>query len=207
MNNYLKMILIPFSIMCISCSDQGNYKTEKISEFKMVKGKKELVGQRIRTIELATDRVITELTQIYNFNDDARLQSTGYFKKDGFQDYLLDSIFYDSIGNDVLKISYSLKNKKWNATQSFKKKYSAERKIEHFITERLNSTSDYRKEILYKYNKSGLVSSETEFECSAMVKCDSIFKKKYFYNLHETLDSIISYKWENNRWVEMKRNR
>lgn len=120
---------------------------------------------------------------------------------------MLDSIFYDSIGNDVLKISYSLKNKKWNATQSFKKKYSAERKIEHFITERLNSTSDYRKEILYKYNKSGLVSSETEFECSAMVKCDSIFKKKYFYNLHETLDSIISYKWENNRWVEMKRKR
>lgn len=204
MRNYLKLTLLVLFIAFNSCNKRDAYLTEKFPEFRIIEGKKELVGQKIKTFELPGKRLIAELYQVYNYNEDPRLNSMGYFKKDGLQNYLLDSIFYDSEHKDTLKISFSMQDKKWKKIQSLKKKFNNEGKIEYLITERLDSKPLLKKEIFYTYTKSGLLSSETEFECSGIVECDSLLKKKYFYNLNGVLDSTITYKWKNSNWIVIK---
>jgi len=198
------MILLVMTIALVACNKNGLYQTENIPTFKIIDGRKELVGQKIKTFELPAKRLQSELTQIYNYNADARLESLGCFKKDGLKDYLLDSVFYDAIGNDTLKISFLMKDKKWTKVQSVKKRYNHEGHIEYLVAESLKGTPAYKKETFSKYNKSGLLSSETEFECYDIVGCDSTFKKMYYYNSKGILDSIVAYKWKNREWTKIE---
>ena len=192
------------TIALVACNKNGLYQTENIPTFKIIDGRKELVGQKIKTFELPAKRIQSELTQIYNYNDDARLESLGCFKKDGLKDYLLDSVFYDAIGNDTLKISFLMKDKKWTKVQSVKKRYNHEGHIEYLVAESLKGTPAYKKETFCKYYTSGLLSSETEFECYDIVGCDSTFKKMYYYNSKGVLDSIEAYKWKNREWAKIE---
>src|SRR5690606_32773620 len=120
-------------------------------QYETIDGKEQIVSQLVKTLRVSDSLPIANLTKVYNYNNDIRLQYlTGLTKEDGLQDYLLDSIYYDKLGNDTLKKSFVHLNNEWQPTQTFYKKFSAGKKVSYFMTERPFKKDRYfKKEIFY----------------------------------------------------------
>lgn len=200
--------ILLLTLLTVSCnSDKEKYIIQTEDQYETIDGKKQIVSQTIKTLRRTDSLPIAILTKVSNFNNDTRLKYlTGLSKEDGLQDYLLDSIYYDINGNDTLKKSFVHLDNSWQPTQTFYKKFGADKQISYFMTERTFKKDHYfKKEIFYAYNNAGNILTETEVECHKENDCDSIFKKKYVYNETEKLDSTISYIWKNNEWKEFKK--
>jgi antitoxin component YwqK of YwqJK toxin-antitoxin module len=118
-----------------------------------------------------------------------------------------DSIFYDALGNDTLKKSFIHNNGIWQLKQTFRQRFNAQGQVVYFITERLSAENPYKKEIFYIYNQQGKLTEETEYECSAIILCDSLVKTKYRYDVNGELLSKTLYKWQNSEWLELERKK
>ena len=197
------------AIILTSCNFSGDgnaYFTTTVSTNEIVDNKSEIVLQEIKTFRISDRKTTSILTKVFNYNNDTRIKDlTGLTKEDGLQNYLLDSTFYDKNGNDTLKRSYVFKNMQWNLTQIFLKKFGQDNHVEFDMTESpFNDEKYYKKETYYKYNTTGKILSETEFECTGKNSCDSIFKKEYVYSPENILEKEISYTMKGNRWKQFK---
>ena len=91
---------------------------------------KQLVSQTIKTLRQTDSLPIAILTRVSNQSNDVRLKYlTGLSKEDGLQDYLLDSIYYDKIGNDTLKKSLCILTKNGNKHRHFIKNSTLTNKL------------------------------------------------------------------------------
>lgn len=195
-------------ILTASCnSDKQKFIIQTENQYDTIDGKKQIVSQTIKTLRMTDSLPISILTKVSNYNNDIRLKYlTGLGQDDGLQDYLLDSIYYDNIGNDTLKKSFVHLDNNWQPAQTFYKKFTADKQVSYFMTERPFKKDHYfKKEIFYAYNNTGNILTETEVECHQINDCDSIFKKKYIYSSTGKLDSTIFYTWKNNEWTEHKK--
>jgi hypothetical protein len=197
------------TLLTVSCnSDEEKLIIQTENQYDTIDGKNQIVSQLIKTLRMTDSLPISILTKVSNYDNDIRLKYlTGLSKENGLQDYLLDSIYYDKIGNDTLKKSFVRFEKNWQPAQTFHKKFTPDKQVSYFMTERpFKIDSYYKKEVFYVYNDAGKVLAEIEVECQKRNYCDSIFKKKYVYNETGRLDSTISYIWKNNEWTEFKKN-
>lgn len=199
---FLLTLLTP---SCNSNKDKFIIQTE--DQYETVDSKKQIVSQTVKTLRQSDSLPIAMLTKIFNYNNDIRINYlTGLTKKDGLQDYLLDSIYYDKLGNDTLKKAFVHLDNNWQPTQIFYKKFRADKQVSYFMTERpFQKDSYFKKEIFYTYNAKGNVLTESEIECRKRIDCDSIFKKEYVYYSTGNLDSTISYIRKNNEWTKFKK--
>jgi hypothetical protein len=199
-------ILTLLIILTASCKSDSEYTIKVEDRHEIVDGKKEIVGQVVQSLRKLDNKPISKLTRVFNYDNDLRIQQlTGLTKDKGLNDYLLDSIYYDSRGNDTLKVSY-VHMDKWHRTQITRKEFRADNKIEYFITERNIERHPYSKlEIFYKYSSTGQILSETEFECSQIIDCDSLYKKIFIHDSNGGIDSIM-YMWAHNNWHEVNNN-
>ena len=204
------------TILTASCnSDKQKFIIQTENQYDTIEGKKQIVSQTIKTLRMTDSLPISILTKVSNYNNDTRLKYlTGIGKDDGLQDYLLDSIFYDKIGNDTLKKSFVHLDNKWQPAQIFYKKFNPDKQLTYFMTVRPFKEDFYsKKEIFYVYSEEGRILTETEAKCSlrnagfSRCDCDSIFKTKYIYSTTGKLDSRIYYTWKNNEWTEYKRKK
>ena len=196
------------TILTVSCnSDEQKFINQTENQYDTIEGKKQVVLQTVKTLRISDSLPIAILTKVSNYNNDTQLKYlTGLNKEDGLQDYLLDSIYYDKNGNDTLKKSFVHLDNNWQPSQTFFKKFTADKQVSYFMTERPFKKDHYfKKEIFYAYNKTGNILTETEVECHQRNECDSIFKKKYIYSSMGELDSTIFYTWKNNEWTEHKK--
>src|SRR5688500_18841771 len=100
-------ILTLLLILTGSCKSDSDYTIKTEDRHEVVDGKKEIVGQVVQSLRKMDNKPISKLTRVFNYDNDLRIeQLTGLTKDKGLKDYLLDSIYYDSKGNDTLKISY-----------------------------------------------------------------------------------------------------
>jgi len=168
------------TLLTVSCnSDKKKYIIQTEDQYDTIDGKKQIVSQTIKTLRRTDSLPIAILTKVSNFNNDTRLKYlTGLSKEDGLQDYLLDSIYYDINGNDTLKKSFVHLDNSWQPTQTFYKKFRADKQISYFMTERPFKKDHYfKREIFYAYNNAGNILTETEVECHNENDCDSILKR------------------------------
>ncbi|HET7733231.1 MAG TPA: hypothetical protein VFK73_05265 [Paludibacter sp.] len=207
MTIYKKLI---FSLIIFtSCNpDKAPFFIVKESRNELVDNKIQIVSQTIKTLRVSDRLPIAVLKKVSNYNNDIRLKYlTGLTKEDGLQDYLLDSIYYDKMGNDTLKRSFVCTAKHWKPTQIFRKKFRENNQVAYYMTERpFNKDSYYKKEIYYKYNADGQILSETECESTGKTECDSISKKEYIYSSKKKLDKKILFIWKDNKWKELEKN-
>lgn len=195
------------TLLIASCNtDKDKFIIQTEDQYDTIDGKKLIVLQTIKTLRNSDSLPITTLTKVSNYSNDVRMKYlTGLTKEDGLQDYLLDSVFYDEIGNDTLKKAFVHLDNNWQPTQTFYKKFT-NRRVSYFMTERPFKKDHYfKKEVFYAYNNAGKILTETEVECRLKNDCDSIFKTKYIYNSTGKLDSTILYTWKENEWTEYKR--
>ena len=195
--------------MFTSCKpDIGGFLTLTESRNELVDNKFQIVSQTIKTLRISDRLPIAVLTRVSNYNNDIRLKHlTGLTKEDGLQDYLLDSIYYDKMGNDTLKKSFICTAKQLKLTQISRKKFRENKQVVYYMTERhFNKDSYYKSEIYYKYNPDGLILSETDCESMNKTDCDSISKKEYIYSSTKKLDKEISFIWKGNKWKELEKN-
>jgi hypothetical protein len=200
--------ILLLTLLTVSCnSDKEKYIIQTEDQYDTIDNKKEIVSQTIKTLRISDSLPIAILTKVSNYNNEIRLKYlTGLNKEDGLQEYLLDSLYYDNFGNDTLKKSFVQLDNNWQLAQTFYKKFRADNQVSYFMTERPFKKDYYfKKEIFYAYNNAGNILTETEVECRLKNECDSIFKKKYIYNVPGKLDSTISYIWKNNEWTEFKK--
>jgi len=204
-NNILLFTLL--TVLTVSCNSNKGTFIQTEDQYDTIDGKKQIVSQTIKTLRKTDSLPIAILTKVSNQSNDVRLKYlTGLSEEDGLQDYLLDSIYYDKNGNDTLKKSFVHLDKNWQPAQTFFKKFTADKQVSYFMTERPFKKDHYfKKEIFYAYNNTGNILTETEVECHMRNDCDSIFKKKYIYNSTGKLDSTIIYTWKNNEWTEHKK--
>jgi hypothetical protein len=197
-------------IIFTSCNvDKGTILTITESKNELVDNKIQVVSETIRTLRISDRLPIAVLTRVFNYNNDIRLKYlTGLTKKDGLQNYLLDSIYYDKMGNDTLKRSYIYIAKQWQPTQIFRKEYNKTNHVVHYLTERpFGKDNYYKREIFYKYNANGQILSETECECTNRKStCDSTSKKEYIYSSTKQLDKKIIFIRKGNKWKELEKN-
>ena len=203
----LYQILFFFLLTSSGCAQKNNFIEKVDNKYEVVDEKKQLVGQIVKQLRQKDSLPVTILTKVFNYEDDTRLKYlTGFSKKDGLQPYLVDSIFYDLNGNDTMTKSFARLNNAWQPIQLFYKRFRSDNKVDYFMTERSFKKDYYfKKEIFYLYNDNGKLLSETEAECRQRNNCDSTFKKQYIYSENGKVDSIISFSWKNNSWVELRR--
>jgi hypothetical protein len=120
-------------------------------------------------------------------------------KENGLSDYTLDSIYYDKRGNDTLKVSYISVGGKWIKTMSYKMRFRPDNAVYYSKMERHNDPK-FTNETFYSYNGAGKVTRETEYRCSVKSPCDSTYKKLYYYNAAQHLDSMVNFTWESKKW-------
>jgi hypothetical protein len=191
---------------CSRITNSDNYYIETEDKLGKVNDIQEVIEQVSRTFRKSDKRLIAELTKVYNHNDDYKvLLTTGLKKENGLSNYLLDSIFYDSRGNDTLKINYVHRNSTWLKNQVYIKRFRPDNQISYFKTERFNDKNRFLKEIFYTYTNHSKLESETEFECSVIVSCDSLYKKVYYYDTVNKFDSTASFFWRDKNWTRIKR--
>jgi hypothetical protein len=197
------------TVLTISCDSNKKTFIKTEDQYDTIDGKKQIVSQIVKTLRKTDSLPITILTKVSNQNNDVRLKYlTGLSKEDGLQDYLLDSIYYDQIGNDTFIKSFVHLDNNWQLAQTFFKKFTADKQVSYFMTERpFNKDHYFKKEIYYTYNKAGNILTETEVECYLRNDCDSTFKKKYIYYSNGKLDSTIFYTWKNNEWSEINKKK
>lgn len=190
-----------------SCSQKQNLIVQTDDKYEVIDGRKQIVAQTIKTLRKVDSLPIKIVTKIFNYEDDIRIKySTGLSKQDGLQEYLMDSIFYDSKGNDTLKKSFVRLSNKWQPAQIFYKRFRFDNQVNYFMTERPFKKGTYfKKEIFYSYNDNAKLLKETEVECRQRNLCDSTFRRQYLYNSNGKLDSTFSYIWRNGKWMEIKR--
>ena len=206
MKRQIAILLI--TLLTISCNvNKDDFITKTEEQYETTEGREQIVSQTITTLRVSDSLPISILTKVSNYSNDYRLQYlTELSKENELQDYLLDSIYYDKFANDTLKKSFVYLDNRWQLTQIFHKKFRADKQVSYFMTERpFEKDSYFKKEIFYAYNSLGKVSTETEVECFQKTDCDSIFKKKYIYDVTGKLDSIISYIWINDEWSIFKK--
>lgn len=192
-------------ILTVSCKPESEFIINIKDRYEVVDGKKEVVEQVIQSLRKSDNKPVSRLTRIFNYDDDVRIEyATGLTKDDGLRDYLLDSIYYDSNANDTLKISY-VHLDKWYKTQLTRKEFRPDNQVEYFRTERQIKGS-FKMEIFYKYLSSGRLFSKTEFECSHLVACDSVFKTTFRYDSNGAVDSTM-YTWHDNKWNDVGKKR
>lgn len=203
MNKFLGFIFIALLITnCNSSEVPKGFFIETENRYDTINGKAELSGQILRLRRNSDSLVFTEMLKVNNYNDDYKiLLITGISKKDGLKEFLLDSIFYDNQKNDTLKRSYVFRNDNWELTQYFFKSFRQDNQIEYFKTERPNDSIKYRKEIFYTYDRLNRLTAETEYECRIHSTCDSTYKKLYFFNSENKIDSTQYYIWQNTNWI------
>lgn len=204
----LFIILVFLTLIVVSCQPDKEkliFQTENI--YDSINGKKQIISQITITLRPTDSLPIANLTKVSNYHNDARLKYlTGINKEDGLQDYLLDSFYYNKIGNDTLRKSFIHLDNNWQPTQISYKKFRDDKQVSYFFTERpFIKDHYYKKEIFYSYNDIGDILTETEFECQHLNNCDSIFKKEYVYNEVGKLDTTVYYIWKNNEWIEFKK--
>ena len=194
----LSLILL-FALLQVGGSKEELYsKTE--DSYEVVDGNKELVGQTISTFRKSDNNPRVKLIRIYNYKDDPRIyQLSGLKKENGFSDYTLDSIYYDKRGNDTLKVSYISVGGKWIKTMSYKMRFRPDNAVYYSKMERHNDPK-FTNETFYSYNGAGKVTRETEYRCSVKSPCDSTYKKLYYYNAAQHLDSMVNFTWESKKW-------
>ena len=174
--------------------------SKKAQSFEVVDGNKELVGETISTFRKSDDVLRVKLTRIFNYKDDPRIyQLSGLKKENGLSDYTLDSIYYDKRGNDTLKVSYISVGGKWVKTMSYKMRFRPDNAVYYSKMEKHNDPR-FTNETFYNYNAAGKVTRETEYRCSVKAPCDSTYKKVYYYNPSQQLDSMANFTWENKKW-------
>ena len=197
-------ILAAILFLAASCKSESEYNIKTEDRYEVVDGKRELVEQVVQTFRKLDNRPVSKLTRVSNYDNDIRIeQLTGLTRDKGLREYLLDSIYYDSKGNDTLKIGY-VHLGDWQRTQITRKTFRADGKVEYFVTERTaGGNTHFKKEIFYKYSPAGEILSETEFECSLLVKCDSLYKKTFRYDPNGGVDSVM-YSWAEKKWSEVK---
>lgn len=197
------LFLLVFLSSCNFAED--GYYTKTTTKNELVDNKPVVVSEKIETFRMSDHKRTAVLTKVFNYDDDIKIKTlTGLTKKDGLQNYLLDSIFYDKMGNDSLKKCFVFIDKQWQLTQIFIQKFDQNNKIIFYMTERpFSGMQYYKKEIYYKYNSFGKILSETEFECNQNT-CDSIFKKEYIYNSENKLEKQIFYTGKKGTWKEFK---
>jgi hypothetical protein len=188
--------------LMISCKSGDQFKIITEDSVRVIGNKREVIEQIVQTLRKSDNKPIAKLTRLCNYDDDIRIKYlTGLSKENGLQDYLLDSIYYDANGNDTLKESFVRIDNKWMKSQFYRKTFRADNQVQYFVTERHpEGRTMYKREIFYKYSDLGNILSETEFECSEMVSCDSLSKKLFFYNSKGAVDSTVSYVWFDKRW-------
>jgi hypothetical protein len=203
MNKFLGLIFTALLITCCNSSKvPKGFFLETENRYDTINGKAELSGQILRLRRNSDSLVFTEMVKVNNYNDDYKVfLMTGIAKKDGLKEFLLDSIFYDNQKNDTLKRSYVFRNDHWKLTQYIFKSFRHGNQIEYFKTERPNDSIKYRKEIIYTYDSLNRLTVETEYECPGHSTCDSTYKKLYFLNSNNKIDSTQYYKWQNNNWI------
>ncbi len=203
MNKLLVLSATIFTLLgCNSNSISQSVTVETESKYDTVRNEKVLSGQIVRSFRSSDRKLLAELTKVNNYNDDYKLTLiTGFTKKDGLSDFLLDSLFYDKNGNMTLKKSYVKRNGTWVQKQYSQSTYRPDNQIAHFKTERLNEKKTFSKQVFYSYNEQGKLISETEYECSDYHPCDSSFKKQYFYNQNGKQDSTKFFTWSDKNWV------
>lgn len=203
----IQTILLVLTILTVSCNTIKDDIIVNVEEqYDTIDGERQVVSQTLKTIRISDSLPIAILTKVSNYNNDSRLQHlTGLTKENGLHDYLLDSLYYDKLGNDTLKKSFVHIDNKWLLAQVSYKKFRSDNQVSYFMTERsLQKESYFKKEIFYSYNTEGSIITETEVECHLQTDCDSIFKKKYIYAPFGKLNSTVSYIWKNNEWTEFK---
>jgi hypothetical protein len=187
---------------CNSSKVPKGYFVETENRYDTINGKAELSGQILRLRRSSDSLVFTETVKVNNYNDDYKIfLMTGIAKKDGLKEFSLDSIFYDNKKNDTLKRSYIFRNDCWKLTQYFFKSFRQDNQIEYFKTERPNDSAKYRKEIFYAYDILNRLTVETEYECPKYSTCDSTYRKLYFRNSDNKIDSTQYYIWQNANWI------
>jgi hypothetical protein len=194
----LSLILL-FALLQVGGSKEELYsKTE--DSYEVVDGNKELVGQTIITFRKSDNNPRVKLIRIFNYKDDPRIyQLSGLKKENGLSDYTLDSIYYDKRGNDTLKVSYISVGGKWIKTMSYKMRFRPDNAVYYSKMERHNDPK-FTNETFYSYNGAGKVTRETEYRCSVKSPCDSTYKKLYYYNAAQHLDSMVNFTWESKKW-------
>ena len=161
----ITLIITSTIFSCSSSKDEQE--TVKEIKYEVVDGEKVATEEIIKLLRKIDNKPISILTRISNYTNDSRIKSlTNQSAEDGLNDYILDSLFYDSKGNDTLKISYLKINGGWQPTQLFKKKFNENDSIVYWETERpFKPNHYYRREIYYRYNNDNKVKYKTEFEC------------------------------------------
>ena len=198
MTSKLFFILLFTLIQAKGGKEELYSKTEE--SYEVVDGNKELVGQTISTFRKSDNSLRVKLIRIYNYKDDPRIyQLSGLKKENGLSDYTLDSIYYDKHGNDTLKVSYISIGGKWVKTMSYKMRFGPNNMVYYCKMER-HSDPKFTNETFYTYNDAGKVTRETEYRCSVKSPCDSTYKKLYYYNAVQHLDSMVNFTWENKKW-------
>ena len=213
MRKFNILLLTLLTVLTVSCNSNKGTFIQTEDQYDTIDGKKQVVSQTIKTLRISDSLPIAILTKVSNYNNDIRLKYlTGLKKEDGLQDYLLDSLYYDKFGNDILKKSFVHLDNNWQPSQTFYKKFTTDKQVSYFMTERPFKKDFYsKKETFYVYNKDGKILTETEAECSlrnagfSRCDCDSIFKTRNIYNTTGKLDSTIYYTWTNNEWTEHKK--
>jgi hypothetical protein len=134
-------------ILTVSCKSDNALTVKTENRYELVDGKREVVEQVIKHLTKSDNKPISRLTRVFNYNSDVRIeQLTGLTKDKGLQDYLLDSIYYDSKGNDTLIVHF-VHLGKWHRTQRTRKKFRTDNRIEHLITERdVEGRPDFKRE-------------------------------------------------------------
>jgi hypothetical protein len=199
--------MILLTVLTFSCNtDKNKFIVLTDDQYKKIDEKNIIVFQVKRTLRASDSLPVSTLTKVFNYNNDTQTHYlTGLRKEDGLQDYLLDSVYYDSMGNDTLTRMFIYLNNRWQPIQIFRRKFRPDNQIVYFLSERpYQKGKYYKKETNYRYNTAGRKVIQAEFECFNE-SCDSIYKKEYVYNLAGHLDSTISYQWENNEWIELEK--
>ena len=202
-NRFMKVLylIISFSFF-LSCQKavDSEYYSETINTFQKVEGKEEIVVQTIYTNRKSDSLTISQLTKIFNYDDNIQIGSVyGIRKSDGLSEAQLDSFYYNKNGKDTLTVNYINKQKKWQLTQRLIKGYDKDNQAVFLKTERPNSPKSTHQEF-YKYNNKGQLTYETIYECIENRHCDSLFKTIYHYKLNGEKDSISNYVWKEQQW-------
>lgn len=208
----MKNYLIIFILIISGCSvEQSEIKIDNTKEFRfdtiptIAIEESILTNQEILKIRLSDNKVVSRLEQVNNYDNDIKIRLlTGYTKEDGLMDFLKDSTYYDSNGNDTLTEMYrKRKNEDWTKVQFIRKSYDLNQNLTYLCSQRTDS-SNFKQEHFFKYENQ-LLTSETVFECSKMVKCDSIYKDIHYYDSNNTLDSTQHFIWKEDKWELFRR--
>jgi type VI protein secretion system component VasK len=201
------ILLTLLTVLIVSCNSNNKTFIQTEDQYETIDDKKQIVSKTIKTLRTSDSLPIATLTKVFNFNDDIRIKYlTGLSKEDGLQNYLLDSIYYDKLGNDTLKKTFVCLDNNWQEVQTFHKIFRADKQVSYLMIERpYNKDNYFKKEIYYNYNNAGNILTETEVECHLKNDCDSILKKVYVYNSTGKLDSTIFYTWKNSEWSQHKK--